>query len=246
MMVRMMPTPDGFSGTNIGIRDLITMAYGVASYQISGGPSWTESEKYDVEAKMSDTMMNKLSQMQPDDRWHARQLMRQELLADRLKLVVHRETKEFPVYSLVVAKNGPKLQASKPADNSANGGNGHEGGRGPGMSAGNEDGMGKASFWNQPVSYLVIWLSGSLRSPVVDKTELTGTYDFTLKFAPNLARLRISLDDAASAQPAGAVSDSNGPTLLDALQDQLGLKLVSGKGPLEVIVIDHVERPSGN
>ena len=98
------------------------------------------------------------------------------------------------------------------------------------------------------MSYLVSWLSLSLRSPVVDKTGLTGTYDFTLKYvyAPNLAGLRASLNDAASTQPAGAASDPNGPTLLDALQDRLGLKLVSGKGPLEVIVIDHVERPSRN
>ena len=99
------------------------------------------------------------------------------------------------------------------------------------MMAGSEDGMAKASFWNQPVSYLVSWLSLSLRSPVVDKTGLTGTYDFTLKFGP-------------ITQP--AVSDSNVPTLLDAVQDQLGLKLVLGKGPLEVIVVDHIERPSRN
>jgi uncharacterized protein (TIGR03435 family) len=202
----------------------------VAPYQISGGPGWVESEKYDVEAKMSDTTMNKLSQMKTDDRWHAQMLMLQELLADRLKLVVHRETKEFPVYSLVVAKGGPKLQASKPPDNSANTGNGNKG-REPGMMAGSEDGMAKASFWNQPVSYLVHWLSLSLRSPVVDKTMLTGTYDFTLKFGP-------------ITQP--AASDPNVPTLLDAIQDQLGLKLVSGKGPLEFIVIDHIERPSRN
>src|ERR1700722_9031901 len=132
-VVGMTPTPDGFSATNIAIRDLIYVAYGVAPYQISGAPSWIESEKYDVEAKMSDTTMSKLSQMQPNDRWHAQQLMLQELLADRLRLVVHRESKEFPVYSLVVAKNGPKLQATKPAHNSANGGNGHGGGGGPGM-----------------------------------------------------------------------------------------------------------------
>jgi len=245
-MVRYMPTPDGFSGTNIMIRDLINIAFGVDPYQISGGPSWIESEKYDVEAKMSDTMMNKLSQMQPDDRWHAQQLMLQELLADRLRLIVHRETKEFPVYSLVVAKNGPKLQASKPAGNSANGGTGHKGGSEPGMMAGIEDGMNKASFWNQPVSYLVHWLSLSLRSPVVDRTGLTGTYDFTLKYVPNLAGLRASPVDAPSAQPAGAVSDSNHPTLLEVIQDQLGLKLVFGKGPLEVVVIDHIERPSRN
>jgi len=230
-VVGMMPTPDGFSATNITIRDLLNVAYGVMPYQISGGPGWVESEKYDVEAKMSETIMKKLSQMQPNDRWHAQQLMLQELLADRLRLIVHRETKEFPVYSLVVAKNGPKLQASKPADSSANGGNGHKGGKEPGMLAGIEDGMNKASFSNQPVSYLVPWLSLQLRSPVVDKTGLTGTYDFTLKFGP-------------ITQP--AASDSNVPTLLDAIQDQLGLKLVFGKGPLEVIVIDHIERPSRN
>jgi uncharacterized protein (TIGR03435 family) len=239
MIERFLPTPDGLTETNITVQEMIASAYGVAIYQISGAPGWVESDRYDVEAKMGETMMNKISQIQPSERPYARQKMMRALMEDRFKLTIHRETKNLPVYSLVVAKNGPKLQESKPAGTSANRGKDSDGGREPGMS-GTQGGGGTVinSFWNQPIAYLASWLSGSLRSPVIDKTGLTGKYDCTMKWSPRQTRLETSAE--------GAAPDPNAPTLFDALKDQLGLKLESGKGPVDVIVIDHIERPSGN
>jgi uncharacterized protein (TIGR03435 family) len=114
------------------------------------------------------------------------------------------------------------------------------------MSAGSEDGMSVASFQEYPVANLAGWLSLNLRSPVLDKTGLTGKYDFKLKWMRDRTRAQPPSGGAPDGQTPLAAADPIGPTLLDALQDQLGLKLESGKGPVETVVIDHIERPSGN
>ncbi|MFZ0818546.1 MAG: TIGR03435 family protein [Candidatus Acidiferrales bacterium] len=222
---------DGFTSFNFSLQALVQDAYGVQSYQVFGAPDWLTSEPYDVEAKMDGPTADALQKLSQENRDLARQLMLQALLADRLKLTIHRETRELPVYFLVVAKNGPKLQQAKTDETYANGFKDSDGlPLGAGFTR-TVQGRLSATMTTQgiPLSALAQNLWRTLRRPVLDKTGLAGKYDFTLTWAP---------DDTQA--------DSNAPSLFTALQQQLGLKLESGKGPLEVIVIDHVERPSGN
>lgn len=248
MMVGMRETPDGLVATNAPLMFLVQSAYRVNSFEISGAPSWLNSDRYDVDARMDGSVVDALEKLTVDERKLARRKMLQVLLADRMKLVVHQDFKEVQIFSLVIAKNGPKLQESKPAAAPANGASGAAGGRGPGggMSTGSEDGMRASTFRETTISYLASWLTLNLRTRVVDKTGLTGVYDFKLKWAPERSRSAVPAGDAPTGQPAVTSSDPTGPTLLDAVQDQLGLKLESGKGPVDIIVIDHIEKPSGN
>jgi uncharacterized protein (TIGR03435 family) len=140
------------------------------------------------------------------------------LLADRFQLKVHQETKELPVYALVVAKNGPRIQA---ADDSA--GSGLNARRG-------ETGKTEITGKKVPLSFLVRLLSNQVGRTVLDKTELKGTYDFKMIFAPDL----------------GPEPDVDGPSIFTALQEQLGLKLDPQKGPVEVLAVDGVQKGSEN
>jgi uncharacterized protein (TIGR03435 family) len=263
-MTRIQTAPDAFTGSNITLQMLVTMAYGIQNYQLEGAPSWLSSERFDVDAKIESSVADSLKNLSADDRNLARQHMMQALLADRLKLTIRRESKELPVYLLVIGKNGSKLKEAKPADPNANpagpqgpGGNvrvmqGPGGGGGPGPGRGGPGMMmtsgrgGTQSMAAQamPISGLVRMLAGNLGRPVIDKTGLTGNYDFKLEWAPEQNQAPTMGGDGAPTSIAS--SDPAGPTLLMAVQDQLGLKLESGKGPVEIIVIQHVQRPSDN
>jgi uncharacterized protein (TIGR03435 family) len=232
-------TPDGFSAHRESLRGLIQTAYGVQNYQISGSPEWLDSEIYDIDAKMDGAAADALQKLTQDERSLTLNRMLQALLADRLKLAIHRETKELPAYLLVVAKNGPKLHEAKSDDTYANGVKDIDGTpSGAGtiqtiMTQRSETMKAQAT----PMAGLARILATRLHRPVLDKTGLAGNYDFTLKFAPENLQLQSG---------PGSPPETDVPFLLDAIQQQLGLKLETGKGPVEVIVIDHVERPSGN
>ena len=131
-MVRLMFTPDGLSATNGTLQMLINAAYSVENNQISGAPNWLNSEKYDIEAKMDTSTADELRKLGEDERRVERQRMLQALLADRFKLTIHRETKELPIYALVVAKDGAKFQEAKPGDTYPNGIKGPDGHAGAG------------------------------------------------------------------------------------------------------------------
>jgi uncharacterized protein (TIGR03435 family) len=157
------------------------------------------------------------------------------LLTDRFKLKVHRITKELPVYELVVAKNDPKLQPTKEAHDSRN----------RGMHI--RDGRMTATALS--MESLAANLSGQTSRVVIDKTGLTGHYDFTLNWTPDQRRSDPLASGESSPGPRGnSVDDggANGPSIFTALQEQLGLKLVPQKGPVEILVIDHIEKPSPN
>jgi uncharacterized protein (TIGR03435 family) len=237
--------PDGFSAWFITPQQIISIAYGVKSFQISGGPGWLPSDRFDIEAKMDAATAGALEKLSNDQRAAVQQQMLQALLADRFQLAVHRETKELTIYTLVIAKGGPKLQTAKPGDTYPNGGtypDGTHAGAGW-MSGGVLDG--KMTAQGVPIARLVLSLTQMLGHPVSDKTELKGVYDFKLRFTPD-DRLQPPSGSPPSLRLPPPPADSNAPSLFDALQEQLGLKLESGKGPVEVIVIDHVEGPSGN
>ncbi len=241
-------TPDGLVAERATVRQLIQRAYGVEDYQISGAADWVNSEHYDVEARLGSPAVDELQKLSPNDRIQARQHMLQTLLADRFNLTIHRENKEVQVYMLIVAKNGPKLQQAKPVvaesdkpKNSAAAGNGY-------MTVGGDGGV--MSGQGVLLATLARMLTAYLHRPVLDKTGLIDKYDFTLRWTPDQIQPQRSSGsqgppgDSSNTLP--ATDPNGGPSLFTAIQEQLGLKLESAKGPVEFIAIDRIERPSGN
>lgn len=180
------------------------LAFNLAAWQISGAPDWFDLERYDIAAKPE----------RPGSRDEIYSMVR-SLLTDRFRLAMHRETRDLPLYNLVLEKGGPKIAINE------TGGPQH-------VSQQN----GHAVFHNVPISRLTPYLSTQVGRFVVDKTGLTGKYDFILDYVP----ARDSL------QPVGP----SGPSIFDALKERLGMKLEPGRGPVEIFHIDHVERPSEN
>jgi bla regulator protein BlaR1 len=219
--VAIMWRPNQFMATNFSLRMLLMRAYDVQNDQISGGPSWLDSEKYDVLAKLDKSTADELPKLSPDQGILERQGLLQTLLSDRFKLTLHRETKELPVYSLVIANDGPKIQQAKPGDTYPNGMK--CGDRPCGAGALMEPEKNKLVGQGVPLAPLVRLLSQRLGGRiVVDNTGLKGTYDLTLQWA----------------------ADGSPAAILTGTQEQLGLKLEWQKGPVEVLVIDHAEQPS--
>jgi uncharacterized protein (TIGR03435 family) len=229
-------TPDGYRAEDTNVHSLIQQAYYVQDYQLSGISDWMDKERYDVEAKMDPSVADALSKLSPAELKLARQQMLQSLLAERFNLKVHRETKDGPVYFLTVGKNGPKLQDAKTGNVLAVNADGTPArGRmqlGPGS---------KTFAWSTSMKSLADSLAGQIARPVLDKTGLTGIYDFTLDWVPDAPP-----PSSPDAPNGVALPGVPGASLFTALQEQLGLKLEPGKSPIEIIVIDHVERPSGN
>jgi uncharacterized protein (TIGR03435 family) len=225
------PSPDGhnhiwndiheshFRTGNLSIRDLIQYAYNLPKSQIVGGPGWLDSAMYDINAKSSPEVDARLKGMPDGDAAQQKRLMVRELLKERFSLTTHEETRVLPVYNLVLAKGGAKFQ---PSDHS---GTTIDAGRSRIHVQGSDDTIG----------LLARELAQSQGRVVVNNTGLTGRYDLILRWTP---------DDASTPLQNG---DSNAlPGLFTAIQDQLGLKLESGKGPVPVLVIDHIEPPSAN
>jgi uncharacterized protein (TIGR03435 family) len=267
MMVRMQggpgsPDPGQITYTNVALKNVLTIAYNVRSYQISG-PSWLDSERFDIMAKIpKDTSKEDF------------QLMLQNLLAERFKLKLHRESKDMPIYALVVGKNGVKMKETpkeeKPAQDMAGAPNantfagppeiktgkdgmpvmprGGMGGRG-GMIMMGMGGKMKLAGSKQQVTAIAEMLSNQLGRPVVDQTGLTANYDYELEFAPDESTRMPGMMGAMPPPPpdgggAGAPSapEGSGPSLMTALQEQLGLKLESKKGPVALLVVDSMEK----
>jgi uncharacterized protein (TIGR03435 family) len=241
MTVRPLP---GRLTADAPVRLLLQNAYSVQAFQIVGGPDWIDSDHYAIEAKAA------------GDPGRAQLfLMLQSLLEDRFHLQIHRDTRELPVYALVAAKNGLKLSPPKeecmdPAPGALPPGRMQPPGHGqpPLAPCGHvgimlEPGGATMRGGKIPMAELIRALSMVLGRTVVDKTGFSGLFDLRLGFLPDeiTAALPAPPPDAA-----GASLDSRNPPILTALQEQLGLRLESTKGPVEVIVIDHVERPSAN
>ena len=206
--------PDGFSASGVSLENLIMDAYGlVMPDQLSGLPEWAKSDSFDIEAKMDEDTAAALKKLPGVEYRRQYGLMMQSLLADRFQLKVHHETRDLPVYNLVIAKDGLKMKQA-PAHGSA----------GYSMSNGRLEGNAV------PMDSLVFSLANDVGRFVINKTGLTGNYAITLKWTP--------FDQSAQAE--------TGPDIFAALEEQLGLKLVSAKGPVDTIVVDRVEKPSPN
>jgi len=212
---------DRLMATNFTLHGLLRVAYALQDDQISGGPDWLNSEGFDVDVKIGKSAID---EMQKRGEVSGRTLLLQELLSDRFKLSFHHETKDLPVYALVTAANGPRVQPAKPGDTYPNGLK-CLGGRPCGSRSFLKPENNKVVGQGVPLSRLVGELSEKLGGGIVlDKTGLTGDYDFTLQLQPEESQVAIST----------------------ALEEQLGLKLQPQKAPIEVLVIDHAEKPPQN
>lgn len=252
-MIMIRFSPGRFTANGVTIKELIKNAYHVKDDQLSGLPSWVASDRYDIEAKMTDATAEMMQKLPQDQSVAQHRLLIQSLLTDRFKLKVGHETKELPIYALVVAKSGAKLVESTatPPPPGANPPPLTPGGPvRPGMM---RMGRGELTASAVPVSILADVLSGEPDiggRVIVDETGLKGKYDLNLHWAPEAMAAGMGPGPGAGGPPADAGSapapDSTGPSIFTALEEQLGLKLEPRKGPVEILVIENIEKPSEN
>lgn len=261
-MIRIGASPGGrWTASGITLRILIQQAYDMRDYQISGTPGWASTDRYDIVAKAENPNPT---------REQIREMLR-SLLAERFKMKAHLETKELPIYALVVGKGGHKLKLSEiqpvkegaPPDapkttghmtGGAGAGVSAGSGAGGGVSAGTADsvkrgaqmmrmGRGQLNAQGVAIAGLVGMLAQQLGRPVIDKTDLKGNYDFDLEWTPDETHRMIG---PGTGTEAPMPADPSGPSIFTAVQEQLGLKLEAQKGPVDTLVIESVEKPSGN
>jgi uncharacterized protein (TIGR03435 family) len=219
-IVHQLPGNQVYEAIGAPLRVIMTVAYTVTDRQISGGPDWINTDRWNIEAKAnrrgtSDELHDALAR----------------LLEDRFQLKLRRETRELPAYLLTVDKNGSKLPSHDPGDLK------HEpiGGR-------FQNGELYLTGQNVMMNYFAFFLSRALPLNVVDKTGLSSHYDVDFHYVPERpAGARVGPDGAAPPQP-----PPDGPDIFSALREQLGLRLEKGKGPVEYLVIEHVQKPSEN
>ncbi|MGD0873249.1 MAG: TIGR03435 family protein [Bryobacteraceae bacterium] len=222
-LIRQMPGGQTYHGEGVPLRVLMTVAYTVTDRQISGGPSWMNTDRFDIEAKAA--------RPRTSDELH---VMLRQLLEERFQLKVRRETREESVWALVVDKGGSKMPVHDPADLDH-----------PPMGLqavrGSDGSMcGGLAGHNVTMDYFAFTLSRSTDRIVIDRTGLPARYDVNLQFLPDAAR---------TAAPDGGGGPAISPDCADlpsALPKQLGLRLESAKGPVEFLVVEHAEKPSGN
>jgi len=213
-----------FIGKNYTVKLLIAAAYNLSPKTISGGPAWIESDHYDIVAVTpGDVRPNHDEQMS----------MLRALLADRFKLAFHREQKDFSIYELQLAKGGPKLKPTTAA---------------PTVLSTTAQPQLITTVYPQRIvlparnvsmtDLAILMQRAMLDRPVVDKTNLTGRFDFDLEWAPDETQFGGEVPVAPADAPIAP--------LFTALQQQLGLKLEATRGPVEALVVDTVERPSAN
>jgi uncharacterized protein (TIGR03435 family) len=215
------PAGGRFQANNVTLRTLIRTAYDVENFQISGGPKWIDSDKFDVNAKAAGNAT-----------WPDSRMMLQELLATRFKLSLSRESRTMPAYALVIGKNGPKL--TPPTD--------------PGCQPPPLGACSRLRFLDRKVlsgvnvstAQLAQVLTTFMGRPVIDKTGLTSIFDFKIDFV-----LDLPMSEQAQGTDDGA-AQSISPSVFTSLQEQLGLKLVPQKDPVELLVISYGEQPTPN
>jgi uncharacterized protein (TIGR03435 family) len=220
---------DGFTMTNVPVRRMLQEAYDkYEAGAIAGGPKWIDSTKFDLRAKIDSTDVARMRELTLSQRRH----MLQVVLAKRFGLVVHIESTERSVYELVVARGGPKMHETRPEDMPPGLIKGM-GGLHSGRSEYNDKVQGDTMF------FLAQTLTSHVGRHVIDKTGLTGRYDYTLRWSPN-----VSSEPAPA--PGSTAHDDIGPDIFTAVQEQLGLKLQPANGAMDVLLIDHIDLPSEN
>jgi uncharacterized protein (TIGR03435 family) len=226
--IDMQTFPNGrLTATNCSLKQLIEAAYNFKPYLVSGGPAWLDTDRFDISAQADEAAGKDPARViaMGRDAPLRMMLMLQTLIEDRFKVKVHRDTKQDTVYDLTVSKNRPRLDASTGGADER-----------PLVSVGRDcpcdftkpaSAM-RATGKRATMSMLAAHLSGTLGRPVRDKTNLPGEFDFVIHY---------SVDDGQS---------DAGPSIFTAIQEQLRLRLEATKGPVEILVIDHAEKPSAN
>jgi bla regulator protein blaR1 len=237
-----------FTATNVTLRLLIRQAYQLQDFQITGGPGWLNDDHFDIVAKADGTQQDAFVAQQRGGGPTPTQLMMRALLAERFNLVVHNETKDQPIYALILARSdgrlGPELKKSDTdcaAVIAAARGRGGAPPPPPGPApCGIRIAPGSMVLGGASLSQFATSLSMFVGRVVLDRTGLTGAFDLNLNWTP----------DQMPQRPPGAPDlppiDPNGPSIFTAVQEQLGLKLDSQRGPVEVLVIDRAEHPTPN
>lgn len=214
-----------FTATNLPLKMLLQFSFDVPESRILGMPAWTDSITYDIEARSDASVDEQMGKLPPGQAKQQKLAMLQSLLADRFKLVTHNDTREMPIFNLVVAKEGAKF---KPSD-------------ADGTTISYNSGSGVQRIHVQgsdnTIELLARELSQAAGRIVIDKTGIDGRYDLTVRWTP---------DNAPPPMLNGAPDPDPPPDIFTAIQEQLGLKLEPAKGPVPVLVVDHIEMPSEN
>ena len=223
----------GYYAMNVSIRFLIQAAFGVDSEKIVGAPHWIDDDKYDVNLDFSEATLDAIKKLDPAAKQRAERAALAPFLASRLQLTVHRETKDHPVYALVVGKKGRKFQeATQPNTTGA-------------ALTVETDSQGGYVLTGRAarIDTLTVPLQKVLEHNVVDRTGLTGLYDFKLTYQPvpqhftSMAQMKAAklTTEAVYKQP-----------ISEAVDKQLGLKLEMANDAVELMVVDHIEKPGKN
>jgi uncharacterized protein (TIGR03435 family) len=244
--IRMDPRGASLTVVNLQLRALITFAYQIQNFQLEGGPDWIESDRFDILAKAERDVPSTGAFFDGQD---PLRMMLRTLLADRFKLVMHKETKELPIFELVLARQdgrlGPQLRPAA-VDCAARAAAARAGTLPPASSG--PPGPGSCGMTMNPtrvagggvtLPMLANILEGPAQRLVIDRTGLAGNWDLEVKYTPDRSQLPPGVE-----LPPGI--DPNGPSLFTAIEEQLGLKLRPARGPVEVLVIDRVEQPTEN
>jgi uncharacterized protein (TIGR03435 family) len=232
--INLAPGPDGFRVEQQPLMNLLLTAYmpttgGLFMNNIENLPDWAKDSRYDIEARISDE--DRAAWQDPNNQPAMLQEMLQGMLADRFKLLVHREMKEKPVYELVIAKGGLKFQETRPDEPRP---------AGPTLPGGGVMGQGAdgaTHMYNMSMGLLAALLTSKSDRTVLDKTGLSGRYSIDIREPAQMA--------APSAGQNGPTEDEQRPAVADALKN-VGLELKPAKEQVEKLVIDHVEKPSSN
>jgi uncharacterized protein (TIGR03435 family) len=243
--IRIDPRGDGLRVVNMQLRQLITFAYQIQSFQLEGGPDWIASDRFDILAKSEREVPATGAFFGGQE---PLRMMLRTLLADRFKMVMHKETKELPIFELVLARQdgrlGPELRpavvdcAARAAAAKAGTPPASSGPPGPGSCFMN---MNPVSVRGGGVTLVMLAniLVGPAQRLVIDRTGLTGNWDLEVNYTPDPSQVPPGVELPSSIDP-------NGPSLFTAIEEQLGLKLRPARGPVEVLVIDSVQQPTPN
>lgn len=220
------PFDGRFKAENISVMMLLHWADEMPETRILGAPAWTRTIHFNIDATADPSVDQQLKVLTSDAGRKQKEKMVRALLSDRFKLAAHTETRELPIYALVVAKGGPKLGQTQQNGSSVN------------ASTGRMEVQGSNSM-----AILAEELSKVVGRDVVDKTGIAGRYDLKLNWSPDEGAPGANV---SGSNAAGAAAADSGPSIFTALEEQLGLKLKPQKGPVQVLVVDHVEMPSAN
>jgi uncharacterized protein (TIGR03435 family) len=239
-------SPGIFGADSIPLTGLLMQAYGVRSFQIQGGPNWVHTERFEVRGKYDPS---EVANESPEHLWLRIDVMLKNLLEERFALRTHSEERQLPTYSLAISRKGSKLAPSECIPRDGGFSDRPSAKEDCGYSRYGMHGRNRTLEWTgvSMHDFVQFALQNIVNQPVLDRTGLTGVFDFHLEWTPDQATAGISGGGRLSSDSAVVEGDGFIPTsIFTAIEEQLGLKLEATRGPVEVIVIDSVTKPDPN